>query len=245
MLRSFQEGRRRRLQTLFGTVEAEAPRFRVRRCRLTMSSCASGRAAMLEGRFCHRAIQLAAQRPRFLDTPVTPRASPPGGTGSSEGIARPSPSRPMTEPIRPSAWRRAWRNTALSVSEVGIARGGYQGCPAEVVCGSARQPSMASSVSEPNHQAATPAQAGVICAPAAEQRSQRVHDLVSLLGNVVAAVLVRLERQGGRPRSGQGGASDAEPVPGITGRVHATRSTLARIEEDCGTLDRDESKGRR
>jgi len=40
----------------------------------------------------------------------------------------------------------------------------------------------------------------------------------------VAAVLVQLERQGGYPGSGQGGASYAAPVPDATGQVHATRS---------------------
>ena len=35
----------------------------------------------------------------------------------------------MTKPIRPSVWRRARRNTALSVSAVRIASGEYQGCP--------------------------------------------------------------------------------------------------------------------
>ena len=39
----------------------------------------------------------------------------------------------MTEPIRPSAWRRARRNTARKVSAVRIARGEYQGCPPGVV----------------------------------------------------------------------------------------------------------------
>jgi len=41
---------------------------------------------------------------------------------------------------------------------------------------------------------------------------------------MVAAVLVQLEWQNGYPRSGQGGASYAEPVPDATGQVRATRS---------------------
>ena len=54
----------------------------------------------------------------------------------------------MTEPISPSVWRRARRNTTRSVSAVKIARGEYQGCPPGVVPGTARQPSMASSVNQ-------------------------------------------------------------------------------------------------
>ncbi len=64
------------------------------------------------------------------------------------GTARSSPSRPMTEPIRPSVWRSARRNTAPSVSAVSIARDKYQGWPPGVVRCSARQPSMASSVNQ-------------------------------------------------------------------------------------------------
>ena len=50
------------------------------------------------------------------------------------------------EPISPSVWRSARRNTALSVNAVRIARGEYQGCPPRVVRGSARQAATASSV---------------------------------------------------------------------------------------------------
>jgi len=60
------------------------------------------------------------------------------------------------------------------------------------------------------------AQAGVIRAP--------VHELVLLLGNVTAAVPVQLERQGGHPGSGQGGASYTGAVLGATGWVRATKS---------------------
>src|SRR3954468_6390440 len=49
------------------------------------------------------------------------------------------------EPINPSVWRRARRNTARKVSAVRIARGEYQGCPPGVVRGAARHPSIASS----------------------------------------------------------------------------------------------------
>ena len=47
------------------------------------------------------------------------------------------------EPIRPSVWRRARRNTALSVRAVRIARGEYQRCPPGVVRAGARQASIA------------------------------------------------------------------------------------------------------
>ena len=52
------------------------------------------------------------------------------------------------EPISPSVWRSARRNTARSVSAVRIARGEYQGCPPRVVRGSARQAAIASSVNQ-------------------------------------------------------------------------------------------------
>ena len=39
------------------------------------------------------------------------------------GTARSSPSRPMTEPMRPSVWRNGRRKTALKVNAVRIARG--------------------------------------------------------------------------------------------------------------------------
>ena len=64
------------------------------------------------------------------------------------GTRSANPSRPMTEPIRPSAWRSARRNTARRVSAVRIARGEYQGCPPGVVRGSARQPAIASAVNQ-------------------------------------------------------------------------------------------------
>jgi len=52
------------------------------------------------------------------------------------------------EPIRPSVWRRARRNTARSVSAVKIARGEYQDCPPAVVRGSALHEATASSVNQ-------------------------------------------------------------------------------------------------
>ena len=52
------------------------------------------------------------------------------------------------EPISPSVWRSARRNTARSVSAVMIASGEYQGCPPRVVRGSARQAAIASSLNQ-------------------------------------------------------------------------------------------------
>jgi hypothetical protein len=52
----------------------------------------------------------------------------------------------MIEPIKPSVWRRARRNTVLSVSAVRIASGEYQACPPRVVRGAACQAAIASSV---------------------------------------------------------------------------------------------------
>ena len=52
------------------------------------------------------------------------------------------------EPIRPSVWRSAKRNAALSVSAVKIAKGEYQGCPPAVVRGEAFHAATASSVNQ-------------------------------------------------------------------------------------------------
>ncbi len=64
------------------------------------------------------------------------------------GTRSSSPSRPMMEPIKPSVWRSARRNTALSVRAVRMASGEYQGCPPGMVCGAARQPAIAWSVNQ-------------------------------------------------------------------------------------------------
>ena len=63
------------------------------------------------------------------------------------------PSSSMIEPIRPSVWRRASRNTAFSVSAVKIANAEYKAWPPRVVCGAARQPAMAPSL---NHSVRLP-----------------------------------------------------------------------------------------
>ena len=75
-------------------------------------------------------------------------------------------------------------------------------------------PALDSFVGEPDRQAATLAQAGVIRAP--------VDNLVLLLGDVAAAVLVQLERQDGHP--GVGGGTNLLHCSGCgtTGRIHAT-----------------------
>src|SRR4029077_2529266 len=62
--------------------------------------------------------------------------------------ARVRPRSLMIEPISPSVWRRASRNTALSVSAVRIASGEYQACPPRVVRGAAFQPSIAASLNQ-------------------------------------------------------------------------------------------------
>src|SRR5215203_5259155 len=153
------------------------------------------------------------------------------------GLARSSPRRCMPEPISPSVWRRAKRNTARSVRAVRMARGEYQGCPPRLPTSAAhlgcpprlptsaahlgcpprlptsaahlgcppRLPTSAAHlgcprldgfVGDPDGQAPTLTQAGVVRRP--------VRDPVRLLGNVVAAVLVQLEGQGKHPRSDEG-----------------------------------------
>ena len=52
------------------------------------------------------------------------------------------------EPISPSVWRSARRNTVRRVSAVRIARGEDQGCPPRVVHGAARQAAIASFVNQ-------------------------------------------------------------------------------------------------
>src|SRR5918994_822828 len=101
----------------------------------------------------------------------------------------------MREPIRPSVWRSAKRNTALRVRAVRIARGEYQGCPPPGRAGFGRPRSDRLS-GEPDCQAPTLTQAGVIGRP--------VRDLVLLPWDVVAAGLVQLEGQEGHPWSDEG-----------------------------------------
>ena len=106
----------------------------------------------------------------------------------------------MTEPISPSVWRRAKRNTARRVKAVRMARGEPQGCPPRVVRGSGGArlggPGSDRLIGEPDRQAATLAQAGGLSRP--------VRDVVLLPGNVASAGLVQLERQDEHPRSDEG-----------------------------------------
>src|SRR5215218_11177646 len=71
---------------------------------------------------------------------------------------------------------------------------------------------------EPDRQAPALAQGGIILGP--------VRDLVLLLGNVVAAVLVQLKRQGRIRRSGEGRTSYATqpPPPSVDAPFRARRN---------------------
>jgi hypothetical protein len=90
------------------------------------------------------------------------------------------------EPISPSVWRSARRNTVRRVSAVRIARGAYQGCPPRVVRGRLRPPGRDRLLREPDRQAPTLTQADVLRAP--------VRHPVPLLGDVVTASGMGLER---------------------------------------------------
>ena len=97
----------------------------------------------------------------------------------------------MMEPINPSVWRKARRNTARKVNAVRIARGGVPGLPAP---GRARRgaPPLDRLVGEPDRQAPALAQAGVVLAP--------VHHLPRLpqsCKTLPVPVPVRLGREGG------------------------------------------------
>src|SRR3954470_1808258 len=83
------------------------------------------------------------------------------------------------EPISPSVWRSARRNTVRRVSAVRIARGAYQGCPPRVVRGWLRPPGRARLLREPDRQAPALTQAGVLRAP--------VRHPVPRLGEVITA----------------------------------------------------------
>jgi hypothetical protein len=64
------------------------------------------------------------------------------------GMGRSRPSRRMREPISPSVWRSARRNTARSVRAVRMASAEYQGWPPRVARGSATHAVMAYSVNQ-------------------------------------------------------------------------------------------------
>src|SRR4051812_48625399 len=116
------------------------------------------------------------------------------------GTARVSPSRWMMEPISPSVWRSARRNTALSVRAVKIARGEYQRCPPRVVRGSAFQATTASSANQ------------TVRLPRFRRAASYAAEFVLLLRNVVAVVLVQLERQGASRGSEKGRLSYVVPA---------------------------------
>ena len=119
----------------------------------------------------------------------------------------------MMEPIRPSVWRSAKWNTARSVSAVRTAKGEYQGCPGWARL---RSPSPDRVIAEPDRQAAALAQGSVM--------RGHVGASALLLGNVVTAVLVQLERQSGHPGSGEEQASYTNSPPETTERIRATES---------------------
>src|SRR3954470_21478881 len=107
------------------------------------------------------------------------------------------------EPISPSVWRSARRNTVRRVSAVRIARGAYQGCPPRVVRGRLRAPSRDRLLREPDRQAPALTQAGVLRAP--------VRHPVALLGDVVTASGMGLERHKQFPGIVGGGGSLPHP----------------------------------
>ena len=147
---------------------------------------------------------------RHLCAAVAPPA-PLHACSAWSGPAQPGrgPSRPTMEPIRPSVWHRARRNTALSVSAVRIARGEYQGWPPGVVRGSARQPSMASFV---NQTVRLPRWRRLA------SYSRQFMILCFCLETWWRRCWFSLNRKRGIQLSGQGGASYAEPVPDAAGR---------------------------
>src|SRR5215210_7590131 len=153
------------------------------------------------------------------------------------GTARSSPSRPMTEPIRPSVCRYASRNTALNVSAVRIARSEYSGCPPRLVRRSAFHAATASSK---NHTVKLPRRRRLssysrqfvtlrFCSGMWRRRSW-----FSLKGKV------GIRGSAGEP------PSYSSPAPGATGRIRATTHSrvygheeveLALLGSDLGDVD--------
>jgi hypothetical protein len=112
------------------------------------------------------------------------------------------PSRPMMEPIKPSVWRNARRNTARSVS---CRQDGQGRIPGLAASGRAwlSRPRRDRLRSEPDCQATALTQAGLAVRP--------VGYPLALSRNMVTAVLVQLE--------GHGGASGSEREPRMPGRL--------------------------
>src|SRR3954452_5752445 len=125
------------------------------------------------------------------------------------------------EPISPSVWRSARRNTVRRGSAVRIARGAYQGCPPRVVRGRLRPPGRDRLLREPDRQAPALTQAGVIRAP--------VRHPVALLGDVVTASCMGLERHKEFPGIVGGGGSLPHP-PCEAKRATAVACTILPIE---------------
>src|SRR4051794_9524133 len=117
------------------------------------------------------------------------------------------------EPISPSVWRRARRNTARSVSAVRIAKGEYQGCPPRVVRGAARHPSIASSE---NHTVRLPRWRKLA------SYSRQFITFRFCLGMWWRRSWFSLNGKVGIRRSEKGQSSYVGPARSATGRIHAT-----------------------
>src|SRR5215212_7377862 len=126
------------------------------------------------------------------------------------------------EPINPSVWRRARRNTARRVSAVRIARGEYQGCPPGVVRGAARHPSMASSE---NHTVKLPRWRRLA------SYSRQFITFRFCLGIWWRRSWFNLNGKVGIRRSKKGRSSYVGPARSATGRIHATAS---HEQDRCG-----------
>src|SRR3954451_9161350 len=117
------------------------------------------------------------------------------------------------EPINPSVWRRAKRNTARKVNAVRIAKGEYQGCPPRVVRGAARHPSMASSE---NHTVRLPRWRRLA------SYSRQFITFRFCLGIWWRRSWFSLNGKMGIRRSQEGQSSYVGPARSATGRIHAT-----------------------
>src|SRR3954463_10114914 len=117
------------------------------------------------------------------------------------------------EPINPSVWRRAKRNTARKVNAVRIAKGEYQGCPPRVVRGAARHPSMASSE---NHTVKLPRWRRLA------SYSRQFITLCFCLGIWCRRSWFSLKGKMGIRRSEKERSSYVDPARSATGRIHAT-----------------------
>jgi len=149
--------------------------------------------------------------------------------------AKVSPRRSIIEPINPSVWRRASRNTALNVSALRIASAEYQRWPprGHPRC---RSPSHDRFLSEPDRQAPTLAQARVV-GPLPRVLGRPVRHLALPLWDMVAAVGIGLERHRGfRISRGPSSYLNAAPIP--TADPCNTASSRARAAERSGRLGR-------